>query len=400
MQAPRSSGIALLRIDVDTEEETLVRADANGMEISPDGRYVLCFCLRRGYPPGTQFLFALDAPEELTVVRFVPPITGDQSELGVTWSPTSRVRPYLAGLRVRNGPGQPVPGIPYQLRVEGIDIGGHPIEAGVVRWRSLDTAVASLDSSGLLRARRAGRVTVEASAGGWRTQTFVITIANSHEPVALLDERWMQKLEPTWVPFGQPQPIIVTSDRFGSAFSTNGDGSFWSGAYTTRTYDTRAGLWVEAELSVPLTVPGPAQEQIVTLFAMRDSVRWKTWDHVTGDHPLVESCRFRYPSISDHPSAGDSLVVDGEDVGERDFPVPRSLRDGQPFEALVQIFPDGRCAFAIDGHPLFISRPVYFYANARVMLVGNTQETHNLIGRVQLHSGIAPFVKWNELEHP
>jgi hypothetical protein len=401
VQKRLASGAALIRLDVDSGDETIVRTDVNNIDISPDGRYVLCLCFQRGYPLGTRFLFAIDAPEELTVVRYAPPVAGDDRGLSLSWSPKSPIRPYLASLRVLNGPGQPVPGFPYQLRVAGNDTAGNEIEIGVVRWRSLDTAVASVDSSGMLRAHRAGPVTVEASAGGWLSERFVVTVAPSHAPRSLLDEHWTsQRLEPTWVPFGQPQPAIIKSQQLGWAFSTMGDGSFWSGAYTARTFETRHGLWVEAELSVPLTVLGTSQEQLVALFTVQDSVRWSTWDRVTGDHPPVPLCRFRYPIGSDHRSAGDSLNIDGQGVGDHDFPVPRPLRDGQPFKALVQILPDGRCAFAIDGAPIFVGPPSYFYSNAQVMLVGNSQQTHDLVGRVQVHSGIAPFVNWNALEQP
>jgi hypothetical protein len=41
----------------------------------------------------------------------------------------------------------------------------------------------------------------------------------------------------------------------------------------------------------------------------------------------------------------------------RTLPVPRPVHDGQPFRALVQLFPDGRCGFAVDGEPLWVSPP-------------------------------------------
>ena len=64
----------------------------------------------------------------------------------------------------------------------------------------------------------------------------------------------------------------------------------------------------------------------------------------------------------------------------------------------MQIFPDGRCGFAVDGRAVFVSRPAYFDRDARVMLFGNSQETDDRVGPVRVVTGIAPHVDWSALD--
>lgn len=126
-------------------------------------------------------------------------------------------------------------------------------------------------------------------------------------------------LTPQWVTFGDPRPAILQGTTFGAAFSTRGDGSFGSGAYTQQRFGIARGLWMEAELSVTMTHAGPSQEQLVGFFAMRDSTAWKAWDHSTGDRQASLQCRFRFPVSSGHATGGDSLSVDAGEAGEHSF---------------------------------------------------------------------------------
>jgi hypothetical protein len=403
LQGSRDGMATLVRADVDSGNGTAEQVIATGgteFEASPDGQYALCNCARRGYPAGSWFLFGVDTPDDVKPIRLseADRREADRRDVRISWAPTSPRRPYLDTLRVALGPGLPTLGTPYQLRTAGVDTAGKAVEFGAVRWRSLDTTVATVDSAGLLRARRAGRVTVEASAGGWRATRATLSVAAPTAARVLLDERWTRGLAPTWRPFGEPRPAIVESDRFGPAFLQNGDGSFASGAYTARAFDTRGALWVEAEQSVPLTTDGPSQEQALLLFAIADSARWARWDHRTGFPPTTQRCELYYPRGPVGPRArGDSLqlrvVVAGRQVA-----APHAVQDGRPFRALVQLFPDGRCGFAFDGVPLWVSPPAYFDADTRVMLEGNSQETRVLVGPLRVVSGVAPHVDWRALD--
>jgi hypothetical protein len=68
-------------------------------------------------------------------------------------------------------------------------------------------------------------------------------------------------LGPAWVPFGAPRPVIVRDALLGTAFTHDGDGSFWSGAWSARELDRHGGRRLEATLSVPVATLGASQEQ-------------------------------------------------------------------------------------------------------------------------------------------
>jgi hypothetical protein len=73
--------------------------------------------------------------------------------------------------------------------------------------------------------------------------------------------------------------------------------------------------------------------------------------------------------------------------------------EGRPFRLQVQIFPDGRCGFALAGEPIWLSAPLYFARSARVLLQGRSVETHVNVARVQVGTGVAPHVAWGSLEY-
>jgi hypothetical protein len=73
------------------------------------------------------------------------------------------------------------------------------------------------------------------------------------------------------------------------------------------------------------------------------------WDHRTGNYPGGFACAFRYP-------ADEGIARGGSIYTTRMFPAPESFRTGEAFRALVQIFPDGSCGYAVNGNPVGITR--------------------------------------------
>ena len=67
---------------------------------------------------------------------------------------------------------------------------------------------------------------------------------------------------------------------------------------------------------------------------------------------------------------------------------------------LVQVLPDGRCGYAIDGSLIYVSEPAFFERSAGVMLVGNTQATRIVVGPTAVSAGIAPFINWAAVPQP
>jgi hypothetical protein len=384
----------LLRLDLDTSASDTLEAvrDDVGLVPSPDGQFIYCECPRRGYPPKTRIVYPVERPNDFAVLR----ILEDSSEVNFEWAPTTRRLPFVSSMRILSGIGAALVGTFYQLRVMGTDTAGRNVPLGVVRWRSEDTTVATVDSTGRLSPRHAGQVAIIASAGGWREVRETVTVANPITRV-LLDEDWTHGLKPAWSAYGVPKPELVAISVVGPAFLTNGDGVFASGVYSERGFDTRNGLWMEAQLSAPLTT-GESQTWKLSMFRMGDSTAWANWDHETGWGPANSSASpawgIVYPAGVGGPHVGEELDA----FASRDSPVqvPPRLKTGQPFRLIMQVFPDGSLGIAIDGQPAWLTTAAYFEPVVHIRLDGNSVGTHMLIGPLRVMSGIAP-VAWEQL---
>lgn len=381
----------LTRFNFETDSVDLTDARGGGAVISPDGHFALCRCAREGYPPGTWIVYPLERPGEFGVLRT---IGSDSGAITFDWAPTTPRAPFLARLTIAPGLGPAVLGSSYQLRAFGVDTRGGATSPGVIRWRSDDTSMATVDSTGLLTPRRAGRVTIKASAGGWRQVLDTLTIVQPISRV-VLDEDWMHGLEPTWRPHGVPEPKLVPDARFGHAFFNNGDGSFFSGAYTSRAFGTGDGLWVEAEVSATITA-SESQEQLLWLFAMTDSAAWANWDHATGDGPPVFSpgLGVRYPQGAGGRHFGEELLITDPLHGYV-FRAPTNARTGLPFRVVMQIFPDGRLGVALNGRATWVGAANFFQPAVHLMLAGNTVDTRIVVGHLRIVAGIAPNIAWD-----
>jgi len=64
----------------------------------------------------------------------------------------------------------------------------------------------------------------------------------------------------------------------------------------------------------------------------------------------------------------------------------------------VQLFPDGRCGFAVDGVPVWIApEPVLLDAPLRILLQGRSHGTRMLVGPVALWTGVKGDIDWRLL---
>jgi DNA-binding SARP family transcriptional activator len=386
----------LVMVDVDSNRAVVIDSDVTGGAIlSPDGKWILCTCDRRGYPPRSWLVYPLERPNEFKLVRVANPAGG---AMRIGWAPTSPRSPFLDRMHIVGGVGPPILGAAYQLRASGVDSAGKTVEPGVLRWRSLDTTVAVIDSTGLLTPRRTGPVTIEASAGGWRRALKSLTVGG---PVArvLFDERWTNGLSSAWRSFGEPRPEIIEDARFGRAFWSHGDEAFYSGAYTVADFTADKGLWLETILSSPITAY-EWQRHVVTLFSLTDprtDSAWKAWDHVHGDAVPGASgptCVLAYP-LGGRGTPPVEKILLGAPGGGRVIPAPNGFGTGRPFRTVLQILPDGRCGFAVDGRVLWVSAPGWVDRTVHVMLAGNSVDTKMLVGPLRVSSGIAPGIDWD-----
>jgi DNA-binding SARP family transcriptional activator len=386
--------LVFVSIDVETSREEIVEERAGDLLYSPDGRWALCVCTRRGFRARSWMMYPVGRPNAVRLVSVQD--TTNAGALNFGWSPHSPRAAFVETVRIHSGFGNPKLGTDYQLRATTLDRVGLAVDVGTIRWRSLDSNVATIDAhSGLLHSRQVGRVVIEASTGGWRTARMEIEVEAPRDSL-IADERWAHGIAPAWIGFGDPKPIVVSGTRLGNAFKNNGDDNFFSGAYSARNFDASNGVWVEADISAPLTAEFQQQDQALMLFQVSDPLPYRHWDHRTGERPgpTAPQCRLSLPG-GDGIHRGDSLLIDGG--GFRYAEAPRRMRSGAPLRALVQLMPDGRCAFAVNGNALWIGRPLFTRSAVKVELEGRSVGTDVVVGRLTVHYGVAPHIRWNEL---
>lgn len=171
----RSPGDSLALLDVTTGTFHELGASAGvRTAVSLDGRWIACLCRRTGTRRDEWYVFPTDGVDRWR--RVVSDATAPES-----------LHVHLASLVPRSGyidrvdiiaPGDTVPvGSQLQLRARANDERGAEAPMAVAEWRSLDTSIATVDSSGVLTARRPGRVRVVVSAGGWRAGERWLTVS-------------------------------------------------------------------------------------------------------------------------------------------------------------------------------------------------------------------------------
>lgn len=389
-----SSAWQLVRWSVGAANDEVIDpalTDQRDLRLSADGRWVVCRCAYRDLSAGTWSVFPVAHPSERRAV-----IVSDADTNGVVmvWQRSPSSTGTLASrLQIMKGPGDPSVGVPYVMRAQGLDSADKQVALGAVRWSSRTPDVATIDADGTLHPSRTGRALVIASAGGWRVDSLALEVRAPNDSI-LLDETWSRGLTRAWTTFGQPRPRVVDDARFGHAFFNNGDREYFSGAYSADSFDVRGGLWVSAQISTPITSASLLQEQLLTLLAPNTEAL-KHFDHVHGDMTPGD-CRIYVP-WGDGASHGDSLFIVGPLPGAR-LGAPAKLRSGAPMQFVVQVFPDGRCGFALGDRELWTSPPAFFSRWARVKLDGRSVGTRVLVGEMRVGRGVMRGVRWLGVE--
>lgn len=86
--------------------------------------------------------------------------------------------------------------------------------------------------------------------------------------------------------------------------------------------------------------------------------------------------------------------------GRQNVPVDSSFGTGAWHRAQMQIFPDGTCGVALDGHAVWRSlTPQPLDHPFRVLLQGMSFHTKVLVGPVEVWQGVRNDVDWSALDH-
>jgi hypothetical protein len=246
-----------------------------------------------------------------------------------------------------------------------------------------------------------GGVTIRADFAGWRRDSLLLTIVEATDSVVFRED-WSGMLTGQWIPFGDPRPELFTGPDGVRGFWNRGDGSYTSGAYTRAHWNAEGGLGVEARISVPLT-RGQAQVALLELVGGLDSLRLKGWDHFTGGSQRFfpeagdRRCAIGYPGGEGPLGKARIDVASGPASGR--LPVDSSLGKGQWLTVRLQIFPDGRCGIALNGHPLqrrafALLRDLPFAVRLGVASAG----THVLHGPIKVWQGVRMDIDWDALD--
>ena len=364
-------------------------------ELSPDGQWLVCQCERPGYVQGAWFVMRVGREAEARQLRF----DARPGDIRVGWR-GSLTSGGIARITVRPGTGNPRVGVPHRLSLRAESSTGEEISAGSPRWSSGDTANAPIDSlRGVLFATRTGAVSVQGFLPGWRRTTVNLSVSPNAVSLAL-DERWDNGFGGRWVRFGSPTPVLDSTDGRFTMWNA-GDGSLLSGVVLSDSLSPQAGVAVEAEVSVKITRPQWQQLQVAiapTLDrpatgeqSMRDGV-------LNARRSVVGECRIIYPGAAEGRWAADTVAgLSGTEVLHR-VALP-GARKGQWMRFRVQLFPDGRCGFAIDGVPIAISeRPSGIDVPVQIQLSGNSVGTRALVGRTRVWTGVPTDIDWTTFE--
>jgi PAS domain S-box-containing protein len=383
---------ALGRVDLSTGELHRLADGLNGsVEASTDGFWISCYCIRSGTTDKALYLFPTNRPDLWRPLAHAP----QPASLLVRFVTGTDRHPYIDQVEII-APTDTLPlNTRYRLQARALDSQGSELPLDVVMWRSIDTSVARIDSNGVVTPLRPGVATMQVSTGGWRQAVRQFTIVAA-TPRNVLQENWAEPLAAGWVLYGDPRPVIDTGPGTQPAFWNRGDGWYESGAYSRETFEANRGLGAEAWWSTPVT--GPRQQYLaMTLIPNSDSVAMAGWDHRNGSAPLrAPSCTFAFPIGDGVPKR--PFV----DLGAGPVSVPPWLLSGRWYRVRVQVFPDGRCGYALNGKTLAVSeRPTVPLSPAyRIVLHGNSLGNRMLVGPVEAWSGVRNDVDWLAADRP
>jgi hypothetical protein len=385
-----TDGIArFVAFNVESAAQRVIAEGTQGIQ-SPVAGWLNCFCRRNSGEPEQALLIPVSSPER--AIRLEP---GDPPPDVMLASPTGR-HGYLDRVRIRR-PGGPIPvDNAYRLRLDGMGADGAPMVPQAVRWLSRDTLTAAVDSGGEIHPRRAGAVTIVATAGGWRSDSVQIQIgpAASH---LVLAENWQHGIDSAWVPFGTPAPVVVRTDS-GSYLAPNGDSTYQSGVFMRQLLPVSDGLGVEYLASVPLN---NYQWQVLgVMMVSAPAANPESWDlekgHLRMSNARWRSCEVGYPWSGGWSGRGQLELTAG--TGRR-VAVPEGSGDGRPMRVRLQLFPDGRCGVAVDGVARLIhDRQVPMEDSAVLIISAYSHRTRILVGPVDVWTGVRGGVDWNQTQ--
>jgi len=396
----RSTGQSVAIAGFDNGPPTPVSDDALGSQVSPGGRFAIASQVDRSTGAVVKGVLLLRSSGPFRVLAIPPGL----STVTVNWRRGSGAEESLAHLTLPDSAAVTPVDASFHLTPIGIGASGRrtALPTATIRYRTLDSAIAGVDSDGVIRPRRPGQVRIEASAGGWITDTFHIEVT-APQSTTVMKERWDSSFADRWQLYGRPLPLVVEAPDGTPAFWNHGDGSYGSGAYSRQSWAGQ-GFGVEARISLPRN-QAQWQQASVGLFGGVRYAELARWDHGNGPAPLWNDAE-RTGSCAVNMPAGEtfefrrSFSVSAGTFGDS-FEVDTTLFNGEWFRLAIQILPDGRCAIAINGVTAWFS-PIRVRTDEPFTIVlGNSSDrTRVLHGAIDAWTGVRSDIDWNQPPTP
>jgi len=302
---------------------------------------------------------------------------------GISVTDVGARRNAALGVRIR-GAADAMINVEHTLRADIILGDSAVTEAEDATW-TVVAGPASISPTGELFATAPGLVTVRAATG--RSADTMHIRVRPRDDSLLFEERWTNSWRGRWRSFGVPAPQVVGAGQ-DAAFWNAGDGTYFSGAYSRESWDTRGGLVADLELSTPLTA---LKEQLMRAGFRGgfDDAAFARWDHQTGYPPGTPAefgCSMDYPV----GQASNNLIGTGGPA----MTAPTAIRRGDRFRLRVQIFPDGRCGIAINGKAVAVESGFHARPRVRLYFDGASVGTKMLVYGVRLRRGVPGDIDW------
>ena len=384
----------VVRYDWPRDEEVLVVGpSADRPELSPDARWVVATVRTEGISGTSDWIIPVTQPAQARRVE-----TPSRGALLRWWEGRQDATDLVDRIELTDTSRSILLGASTRLHIRALTRGGTetPVRAPV-RWRSSDTLVATVDSTGEVRPRTSGAVTIEASLAGWRTTSGRFEVRG--EPArTVLEEAWDDGWGTRWIPFGDPQPLVVRGPGDLRAFWNRGDGTYQSTAVLRQAYSAIQGLGVELRLSTPIGTSN-WQRARTLLIAGIDTAAFRHADQKKAAPSvgrLEAACGVNYPAGTGRygQSRIDRIggIAQSMDLG----PLAETLASGAWWTLRIQILPDGRCGIAVNGQVLWLSpEPIALDGDFRLRLGDESAGTKLLHGPLQIWTGVRTDIDWS-----
>ncbi|MEP6905725.1 MAG: Ig-like domain-containing protein, partial [Gemmatimonadales bacterium] len=373
---------------------TLFDSDVRTALMSPDRRWIAATATVKGIRGLREWIIPVDEPTHARLIKWQTAAASRARwwEGPADWAQMVDRIEFADAIRTV------LPGIGTRLRIRAFSSAQveRPVVA-VVRWKSSDTLVAIVDSTGNVQPLKSGSVTIEASLAGWRKVRRRIDV-RAGTATTLLDERWDDRWQTRWITFGDPQPAVVNGPGNVPAFWNRGDGTYQSIGIFRRALSGKEGLGVEVRLSTRVNETG-AQRLRVVLVAGLDTLAFKSADQRNASpSPAIPDaiCGAQYPSVPGQFGRSNLGVMGGTSQQIDLGPVAEKLGSGEWWTLRIQILPDGRCGVAVNDHVVWLSpEPISLDGDFYLRLGDAAAGAKLLHGPLQVWSGVRTDVKWS-----